>query len=203
MMYIYHTVWIPVYEILRQYLHVAGKHNEVDAIAVEQLKLALLHLGLVVLGNRDDLKRYVKLLADNGEIRMIAYYDGNLHIPFAGDIPCKYVIQAMGHLGDEDGHALLVICEAQLIGEVVALSIQGVEIVAYFFGGYYEVLQIPLNPHVKYAVYPVNILVKIHNITPVGSYKFGDYRYNSRLVGAVHPQHGSIFILLFHLNNIF
>ena len=95
MMNVYYAVGVTLDELLGKYLHIASQHDEVDTIAVKNLKLTLLHLRFVVTRHRNDLKRDSETLTCRGKVRVIADNHGNLHIPFTGYIARKHVIKAM------------------------------------------------------------------------------------------------------------
>ena len=170
--------------------------DKVDVVAVEQLKFLGFLLRLVVFVDGNHLKRDVELLTNNLQVGVIADDKRDFDIPLAGGVSCQEVVDAMRHLGNKDSHALHMFGETDAECHIVALAVEGAEIIADFLFRDYKFRQIPLHPHVKHSVVPIHILVEIEDIAAIFVDKTGDYGDDATLVGAVHTQNG--MIMLFH-----
>jgi hypothetical protein len=96
-------------ELLREHLHVAGEHDEVDALLAQQRELALLLLALVLLPDREDAIGDPELPRDPLEIRVVAHDQRDLAAELPGLVAQEQVVEAVVGARDEDRHAFHVI----------------------------------------------------------------------------------------------
>ncbi len=91
---------------LREHLHVAREHDQIDALGLEQLELAALLLVLGRGGHREDPVRDAELPGERGVIGMVAHDQRDL----AGELPRamaqQQVVEAMVVARNEDRDAL-------------------------------------------------------------------------------------------------
>ena len=92
------AVGISIDEVFGKDLHVSRKDYKVDVVAIEYLKLALLHFGFVVAIDRNNFIWDIELLGDKSQVGMIAYDDGDFDVPLSGGVSCKDVVKTVGHL---------------------------------------------------------------------------------------------------------
>ena len=120
------------------------------------------------------------------KVGVVAHNERYFHFPVTGGVAGENIIETVRHLRHKESHALRTVGEREAIDHIVALSVEGEEVVVDFLLRNKEFFEVPLYAHIKYAINAVNILVEVENITAIGVDKLGDYSNDTRLVGAVH-----------------
>ena len=149
----------------------------------------------MVLVNLPNVIWYAELLGHITQVVVIAHNAGYLDVPFAGIVTRQQVVKAMAHLANEYCHARLDVVEIQVERHLVTRRVQRLEIVLQLFARYDEAVKLPLKPHEEHAVLPVDILVKVDDVSVVVRYELRYLRYNPPLVGTMKQQYSRWFHL--------
>ena len=134
---------------------------------------------------RPDIERDVKLLSHVSQFLVVAYYAWYVDIKLSSLVSCQKVVKAVAHLADENSHSWFYVVEVEVARHRIFLSVQSVEILFYFISWYEEFVEFPFHSHKEYSVLPVDILVKVYDVTLVVCYEPCHFRYYARLVWAV------------------
>src|SRR5262249_17632603 len=94
------------HELAAQDLHVAREDDEIDLPRFDELGLALLLLGLVLLRDRDVDELHAELRRDVLEIRVVADHERDVAIELAGPMAQQEVVEAVVVARYEDRRAL-------------------------------------------------------------------------------------------------
>ena len=91
----------------------------------------------------------------------------------------------MVHLRHEECHAWLLVAEIEAELHVVALCIEGADILFEFLCWNKEFLECPFDAHEEVFFDMIDILVEVDDITVVVGDELGDFRDDALLVGAM------------------
>src|SRR4051794_31989290 len=101
-------------KILRQNLHIAGEHNEIDAVVFEQLLLTLFGRYFRVWRYGDDFKRKTEVFGSRRVVFVVRHDQDDIARQFAEPLKEKQVIEAMAILAAKDGNAVAPVAEVEL-----------------------------------------------------------------------------------------
>ena len=193
------VVWICLYHLVADDLHISRQHDKRHLFFCEQLHLSLFHLGLVgvVFLYRPHVEGDIKLFAHVSQILVIADDARYLDVKFSGVVSCQQVVEAVAHLADEDSHAWLHVVEVEAACHLVFLCIERVDIFLYLVSWNEEVVEFPFYAHEEHAVLMIYILVKINDVSLIVGDKPCYFRDYARLVGAMQEDNGSGFHFFF------
>ena len=177
-------------------LHVAGQDDEGDAVVAQELHLGLLYLALVgpVLVDGEDVVRQAELVGHVAQVLVVGDDAGNLDVELTGLPARQQVVEAMGHLADEDGHAGTLAGELKHELHLVALGVERGDVLGDLLLGDEETLEVPLHTHEEAVVDLVHALVQVENVAVVVGDKLGDLHDDAHLVGAMEQKYGSRFL---------
>ena len=188
MMNIDDPVGIRLDHLLRNDLHVAGQHDEIDSVLRQQTHLFGFLPLLVLLGDREQVKRNIETAGHMFQIGVVADDQGNLHVPFSGGIPGQHIVQAVRHARNEDRHARFDVRKVEPENHLVLAAVKRLEVVLDLFFGNQKPVQLPGDPHEKHVFRMVDILVQIDDVAFVDRDEVGHLGQNSRLVGTMQQQ---------------
>ena len=177
-------------EIVGENLHVPGEDDKFDLVLGQQLQLRPLLFLLVVAVDRKEMEIDAELAGHRFKIGVIADNQGDFHIDLFGFPSRQDIVEAVGQLGDEDGHPGGLVGEVQLPFHAVFLGDQGGEILVDLVVGDDEIFQFPLDAHEKDLTQGVNMLIQKGDVAVVLVNKLTDRGHDAFVVGAMDEQDG-------------
>ena len=187
MMYVYDVVRIGSYHFITDNLHIACQYNKRNILLPQQLHFCSLYLCFVrmVLIYAPYIIGYAKLIGHITQILMVRYNARNFTIKLTGLPSCQHIIQAVTHLADENCHTRTLVAVVQAEFHLITLRIQCSYVIIYLVARNHKPFEFPFYTHEKHALYLINILIQINNVTLVISNKLCHLRDNTLLVGAM------------------
>ena len=170
------------YEVLGEDLHVAGEHDQIDPLALEQRDLALLLRGLRLLVDREDVERDTELRRDAGEVRMVRDHERDLAGQLAEPVADQQIVQAVLELRDEDRDALRAVRVGDAPAHLVAAALdreQRLELVARDV----ELGEIELDALAEDPLLLVEVLLRLEDVRAVIRQQLRHRRDQSLAVG--------------------
>ena len=173
-----------LYHLLRDNLHIACQHYEVNVFLLHQFQLSLLYLLLVrpILVYRPYIIRYAKLLSHIAQVLVVAHYAGDVALQFTSLVASQQVVEAMAHLAHEECHSRTLVAEVQLKLHLITLTVESLYVFLQFLVGNGEIIQLPLHSHEETVVHRVHILVEINDVTIIIGDETCHLRYDALLV---------------------
>jgi hypothetical protein len=115
-----------------------------------------------------------ELLGDRPQGLMVADDQRDFHVDLVRLPPGQDVIEAMGQLGDEEGHTRHFVGKIELPFHIVLLGNQHIEKFANLIVRNDEIIQFPLDPHEEHVAGEIDMLIEIGDIAVVFEDKFAD-----------------------------
>ena len=168
-------------------LHVACEDDEGDLLLFEQLHLCLLDFAFVrpVFLDLPYIIRYAELVGYGTEVFVVGHDAGDIDIEFACLIACEKVVEAMVHFRYKECHAWAYVAEVEAELHVVALCIEGTDVLFELLCGYEEFLECPFDTHEEVLFDMIDILVEVDDVSVVVGDELCDFCDDALLIGAV------------------
>ncbi len=179
------VVGIGIDHVVADDLHVARQDDEADTLLAQQFKLLLLQLLAVVLRDGEDVVGDAEALRHRLHVRVVADDERYVHVPLPHRVARQHVVEAVAHLGHEDGHARLHVGEIDAVRHAVLLRVERVEVVVNLLARDVEAVKLPLQTHEEDAVGAVDVLVEVEDVALVDGDETGHLGQDARAVGAV------------------
>ena len=96
----------PVAQLRRQHLHVAGEHDEIDVLLLDDLPQARFLLQLVAGIDRQVVERHVVPSRQLVEVAVVGDDRRDLHVQAAGPVAVEQIVEAVAELGHQQQQAL-------------------------------------------------------------------------------------------------
>jgi hypothetical protein len=147
----------------------------------------LLGLALVVAVDRDEGEGDLEVLAHVGQDIVVGDNGDDFSAEVADLLAEQEVVEAMGGLGREHGHARNVVGEGQLPLEVETLRELG-DLGPDVARVRCESRQIPHQAHEELAAVEFRMLVRVQDVSTVGEHEAGESGHEPRAVATVHEK---------------
>ena len=176
-------VGVRLNHILRNYLHITCKDDEINVVFAQKLHFLSLLFRLVFLVDVEDVVGDAKPLCGGAEVFVVADNQRDVNSPLARNVPRKHIVEAVRHFGDKNRHPRLAVGEVNLELHLMFLRVEGLEVLFDFLGRDEKLVEAPFHPHKEDFLGVIDVLVEIYDVAVVVRDEIGQLGDEPRLVG--------------------